>query len=271
MASFYDLLLARNLNGGGGGSITPQIKQALLGCFSKVAWVDENGQDYWNTLKSALYSTASLDSISAVYSGSSVTTTTPLDDLKTDLVVTASWSDSSTSTVDSAYYTLSGTLTVGTSTVTVTYLDQTTTFNVTVTAPTQGDIFGTFTKNYALGKATSVTSDIPVGGIWNNSTNYRAAMTTPIENKNYVITVTDSTKYNVAVYDVTSNTPHSTTFSSAVLGVYYQGGEKTISWKTSDSATSSYIMIALKKNDNTAFTDAELANGAEAVFTYTES
>lgn len=77
---------------------------------------------------------ATLISISAVYTqGGTVYNTTPLDDLKEDLVVTATWSNSTTSTVPSADYTLSGTLTEGTSTITVSYGGKTTTFNVTVT------------------------------------------------------------------------------------------------------------------------------------------
>ena len=78
---------------------------------------------------------ATLSSISAVYTQSgTVYDTDSLDSLKSDLVVTATWSDSTTSTVASTDYTLSGTLTAGTSTVTVSYGGKTTTFNVTVTA-----------------------------------------------------------------------------------------------------------------------------------------
>lgn len=79
-------------------------------------------------------SAATLTSISAVYTQSgTVYDTDTLDSLKTDLVVTAHYSDSTTATVSSSDYTLSGTLTVGTSTVTVTYGGFTTTFTVTVT------------------------------------------------------------------------------------------------------------------------------------------
>lgn len=74
-----------------------------------------------------------LSSISAVYTQSgTVYTSDSLDSLKTDLVVTATWSDTSTSTVASADYTLSGTLTEGTSTITVTYEGKTDTFDVVV-------------------------------------------------------------------------------------------------------------------------------------------
>ena len=79
-----------------------------------------------------------LVSISAIYTQSgAIYETDTLDSLKSDLVVTATYSDSSTATVPSADYTLSGTLTEGTSTITVSYGNQTTTFTVTVSpAPT---------------------------------------------------------------------------------------------------------------------------------------
>lgn len=87
------------------------------------------------TFKVNVTAPATLDSISAVYTQSgTVYDTDSLDSLKTDLVVTATYSDSTTETVAAADYTLSGTLTVGTSTVTVTYSEKTTTFSVTVTA-----------------------------------------------------------------------------------------------------------------------------------------
>ena len=210
----------------------------------------------------------SVSSISAVYTQSgTVYDTDSLDSLKPDLVVTATYSDTSTATVASTDYTLSGTLTAGTSTVTVTYEGKTATFNVTVTA-NRSSIFGTFVNGHAVSKITSGTT-IPVGGIYISSASARAAFSTPIVNNNYVFTVTDTTKYNIAVYDVVDNTPISTSYSAAIEHVYYTGGSKSISWKTTDSAETSYIIVSLKKLDNTAFNDSELANGAEAVFTFT--
>lgn len=76
---------------------------------------------------------ATLTGISAVYTQGNkiVYPSTSLDDLKTNLVVTATYSDSTTATIND--YRLSGTLTIGTSTITVTYQEKTTTFTVTVT------------------------------------------------------------------------------------------------------------------------------------------
>ena len=118
--------------GGSGSGVTADIKAALLQLASKVAYIDEDGQDYYDALDVALNPPANLASISAVYTqGGTVYTTDSLDSLKTDLVVTAHYDDSSTATITS--YTLSGTLSAGTSTITVSYGGKTTTFNVTVT------------------------------------------------------------------------------------------------------------------------------------------
>lgn len=115
-----------------GNGLTTDVKQALLACFNKVAWVDEHGQDYYDALYVALYPLANLVSISCVYTQSgTVYTTDSLDSLKSDLVVIAHYDDNSTTTITT--YTLSGTLTVGTSAITVSYGGKTTTFNVTVT------------------------------------------------------------------------------------------------------------------------------------------
>ena len=116
----------------GGSGLTDDIKEALLQIAAKVAYIDNDGADYYADLLDALYT---LESITATYTQSgTVYTTDSLDSLKSDLVVTATYDDSSTATVTD--YTLSGTLTEGTSTITVTYGGKTATFTVTVTAAT---------------------------------------------------------------------------------------------------------------------------------------
>lgn len=204
---------------------------------------------------------ATLESITAVYTQSgTVYDTDSLDSLKADLVVTAVYTDSSTEVVPSADYTLSGTLTVGTSTITVSYEGKTATFSVTVSvAP-----LWTFVDHHSLSKGQS---SVQAGKVYVSSTNARACGDEPIVNNNYVFTVTDATKYNLAAYDITDNTPIE--YGSSVTGYMYQAGTKSISWKTSDSVSTPYVWLSLKKLNNTAFTAAELANGAEAVFTYT--
>lgn len=111
--------------------LSDEAKQALLACFENVAWTNDQGQDYYDALESALYPPADLVSIQCVYTQSgTVYDNDTLDSLKSDLVVTANMSDSTTRTITA--YTLSGTLTEGTSTITVAYGGKTTTFDVVV-------------------------------------------------------------------------------------------------------------------------------------------
>lgn len=135
----------------GGGGMTEAVKAALLQIAQKVAYIDQNGQNYYNALYNALYPLAELVSIAAVYTQSgTVYTTDTLDTLKTDLVVTATYDDLSTRTVSAFDYTLSGTLTEGTSTITVSYGGKTTTFDVTVTAEITDTTAELRKENYVL-------------------------------------------------------------------------------------------------------------------------
>ena len=114
----------------GKGGLTEDAKQALLTCFRHIAFLDDES-DYYGALESALYPPADLVSISCVYTQTvTVYTDTALDDLRSDLVVTAHFDDSSTRTI--SQYALSGTLEVGTSTITVSYGGKTTEFDVVV-------------------------------------------------------------------------------------------------------------------------------------------
>ena len=121
--------------GSGGDGLTEEAKQALLAIFTKVAFISDDGQEYYDALEDALYPeepAVTLTSITAVYTQSgTVYDTDTLDSLKANLAITAHYSDGSSNTVST--YTLSGTLSPGTSTITVTYEGKTTTFNVTVT------------------------------------------------------------------------------------------------------------------------------------------
>lgn len=116
------------------------------------------------TTVSVTCAAAELSYISAVYTQSgTVYDTDTLDSLKSDLVVTAHYSDSTTSTVASTDYTLSGTLSVGTSTITVTYLEKTTTFSVTVSANTglypMTDGSVTFTESVYADRSLTVSGN----------------------------------------------------------------------------------------------------------------
>lgn len=259
----------------GGDGLTNEVKQALLNMAQNLAYTTPNAQELYDALFQAFYP---VTSISAVFNqGSNVIyDTDSLETLKQYLTVTATYEDGTSGTVSN--YTLSGALEVGTSTITVTYSGKTTTFNVAVTeyVPSQGEIFGTFTSRISLSKVTTSTKypNLAPLAYRNQNQTARACMNVPVENKGYTFTVTDSSKYSINVVDVTSlellNIPNQAP-SANPDGTGYSCGSKTVGWFSTDSVTSPYLWIALKKNDNTNFTTAELANGAEAVFTYTSN
>ena len=85
--------------------------------------------------------TPTLTGITADYTGGSVAINTDVNSLKSNLTVTAKYSDNTGKTLNAADYSLSGDLSSsGQKTVTVTYEGETTTFNVTVTAVQNNDI-----------------------------------------------------------------------------------------------------------------------------------
>ena len=130
----YDYTALDNLPQGRG--VSDDLKAALLQLAQKVAYIDDQGQTYYDDLYDALYPEKTLLSITANFQqGQAVVyNTDSLDSLKQYLTVTAIYDDASTELVPSSAYTLSGTLTTGTSVITVTYEGKTDAFNVTVTA-----------------------------------------------------------------------------------------------------------------------------------------
>lgn len=164
-----------NNSDNGSGDMTNDAKNALLAILGKVAYVNENGQTYYDALETALFPPPGLVSISAVFTqGSAVIyDTDTLDTLRQYLVVTALYEDSTTETVTS--YELSGTLTVGTSTITATYGGKSATFNVTVTKAQNGFVDGT----YANGSVTLSMSQNAL--LWGDYTTKNVKVDVPLK------------------------------------------------------------------------------------------
>lgn len=113
--------------------LSENAKNAIIRTFSKVAWIDENGQQYIDDLANALLM-KQVVSINAVFTqGTSVYgTNSDIDSLKENLVVTALYDDGTTGVLADSDYELSGTLERGTSTITVNVDELTDTFTVNV-------------------------------------------------------------------------------------------------------------------------------------------
>ena len=155
--------------------LTEDMKQALLQIARKVAYIDDQGQTYYDDLYDALYPPKTVVLITAVFAqGSTVIyDDTALDDLKQYLTVTAKYDDNTTAVLADNAYTLSGLLEAGTSTVTVAYNGLTTTFTVNVTArPTLSSISATYTQSgtvYDTDALDSLKADLVVTAVYSDS------------------------------------------------------------------------------------------------------
>lgn len=169
----YDYTALDNLPQGQG--VSDDLKAALLQLAQKVAYIDDQGQTYYDDLYDALYPEKTLLSIAANFQqGQAVVyNTDSLDSLKQYLTVTATYDDASTETVPSSAYTLSGTLTTGTSVITVTYEGKTDAFNVTVTAaPMSFAVTNTLTGCTTSNSATSVLENTSYTAVITASSGY---------------------------------------------------------------------------------------------------
>lgn len=152
--------------------LTEDMKQAILQIARKVAYIDDQGQTYYQDLYDALYPPKTVVLITAVFEqGSTVIyDDTALDDLKQYLTVTAKYDDNTTAILADSAYTLSGLLEAGTSTVTVAYNGLTTTFTVNVTArPALSSISAVYTPGQDTPKTidpTRIDAYINASGNW---------------------------------------------------------------------------------------------------------
>lgn len=164
-----DILIAGSFAGGSDGGLTDAVKQAILMLAQKVAYTDPDAEECYNALHDAFYPPEGLQSISAVYTQSgTVYDSDDLDDLKTDLVVTAAYADGTTSILSASDYTLSGALVVGTSTITVLYGNKTATFDVLVSHGTGGALYYWDLTSSLIDEARSNTA-IATGAVQTSS------------------------------------------------------------------------------------------------------
>ena len=190
--------------------VTAELKSALLDIAENIAYINENGQTLYDNLYNALYPNA--QSISCVYTqAGTVYSTDSLNNLKSDLVVTAYYSDSTSRVLRDSDYTLTGTLEVGTSTITVHYGDLTTTFNTTVTSRTLSSISATYTQSgtvYDYDDLDSLKTDLVVIATYNDSSTETVSssdyeLTGSLSSASSIITVTYEGKTDTFTVNVT--------------------------------------------------------------------
>ncbi|MDR0502455.1 MAG: bacterial Ig-like domain-containing protein [Treponema sp.] len=201
--------------------------------------------------------TITLLNITAVYTqgGKTIFTSTPLDELKDDLIVTAYLSDSTS--YNPTGYTLSGTLTAGTSIITASYSGQTATFNVTVTAVALSNITAVYTQSGDVHPSTPLNNlkdDLTVTSHYNDGTNqtvtsYTLSGTLTVGERTITVTYNDkTTTFNVNV------TAEGVTLLN-ITAVYTQGG-KTIYPSTPLDELKDDLTVTAHLSDSTSYNPA---------------
>ena len=117
----------------GNAGIPEAVKTSLLNLVRHVAYIDDQGQNYYDALYEALYADVVPASIEATIAQGyePVCTTDTLEYVRKYITVMAQYSDGTEVEVND--YTLSGTLTPGTATISVQYMNKTDTVSVDVT------------------------------------------------------------------------------------------------------------------------------------------
>ena len=132
-------------------------KHAIINCLSHVIWDVGNPNYYIKILKTA-FGIKPL-SINAIYTQTkAISDDTPINDLKTNLVVTCIYTDNTTLTLGDEDYNLSGILSVGTSVITVEAENLTTTFSVEVSKNIIYDWDFTKSMTDSIGNITANTN-----------------------------------------------------------------------------------------------------------------
>ncbi len=238
--------------------LSDNAKAALLNCFQHVAWTDEHGQDYFDALEDALYSQGAR--LSAVFS-QSTEKYYPFDNLnvlKDNLVVTYTNEQGQSSVVNN--YTLSGSLSVGRSSITVGYNGLTAYFTVNV-------------ENIPVVKNVAIGMDCSTDAHWyampSSPISARCRFDLPVKNRNYTVSVVDSTKYNIAGYNLVSNSlvEYQTGVQPPTEEGYLISEEDLVSWATSVSFADNYLWCSFKKMDGTDFTQSEIDNAYGTIYT----
>lgn len=240
--------------------LTEEVKTALLACFTRVAWIGDDGQTYYEALSDALNRSRVISGISAVFTQGSATIydTDELYALKQYLTVTATYSDGTTKEVNN--YTLSGKLVAGTSTITVAYNKKTTTFNVTVTHPTKTleSISATFNSSASI-TTDNVLDDLRPyltvrasysDGSTNTITNY--ALSGSLNVGTNTITVT----YNNKTATFTVNVTEAQVVLQSISAVFNQGSA-VIYTNSSLNDLKPYLTVTARYSDSTTQTVAD--------------
>lgn len=243
VAAINELVASQN------SGLTDSIKTALLNCFQHVAWIDENGQTYYDALYDALYEVTAIALNTYSISMSTLGSTTQLTATTTPEGAAVTWesSDTSIATVDSTGLVTS--VAYGSATITATAGNATASCAVTVAQATVVSITATYTQSgtvYDTDSLDSLKSDLVVRASWTNGT------TTTVASADYVLSGTLSVGTSTITVSYGGVTA---TFNVTVTA----GATPIYDWDLTSSLTDSVGSV-------TASTNATFTEGTGLVF-----
>lgn len=204
----------------GGSGLTDDIKEALLQLASKVAYIDDGGQDYYDDLFDALYppvpaTSVTLNNNSLQFNSIGATSQLSATVLPSNTTDTASWtsSDPSVATVSSDGLVTS--VALGSATITATAGNVSATCSVVVAQATVSSISAVFTQSgtvYNTDDLDILKDDLVVTATWSDSS------TTTVASADYTLSGT----LTVGTSSVTVNyAGKTTTFNVTVTASPY--------------------------------------------------
>ena len=231
--------------------LTEDLKQAMLQIARKVAYIDDQGQTYYDDLYDALYPPKTVVSITAVFEqGTTVIyDNAALDSLKQYLQVTARYDDNTTAILSDSAYSLSGLLEAPSSTVTVLYNGVSTTFSVVVTArPTLSSITADYTQSgtvYDTDALDSLKADLVV------TAHYSDSSTQIVPAADYTLsgTLTAGTSTITVSYSGMTTT-FTVTVTEYVIPKDYEVGNLLYNWDFTQSLTDTVSGTVITLNGN---------------------
>lgn len=230
------------------GLLNDGIKNAILQCFENVAWVNDQGRQYYNTLHDLFFPPVIVDTLTAVlnqgekvfYVGEDINV------IKDYLTVTAELSDSTTITVPSTRYVLTGSLSQqGPNIITVTYMNASTTITVNAVAVSLVSISAVYTQSgtvYTTNTLDSLKSDLVVTATYNDSS------TATVPSTDYTLsgTLAEGTSTITVTYEGLTATFNVTVTAWTLTWDYTDGGLPTdvasSDWTKSETGPSAHTI-----------------------------
>lgn len=221
MEAWADALISAAVSG-----ITDDIKDALLDCFAHVAWIDDQGQTYYDALEDALYPPVPVSSVTVTPSTFQISSIGGTQQLTATILpssaqATVSWSSSDTSVATVSESGLVTSVAVGTATITATADGVTGTAACTVALPTLSSISAVYTQSgtvYNTDSLDSLKDDLVVTATWSDSS------TTTVPSTDYTLsgTLTVGTSTITVSYGGKTDTFSVTVSGAPLIPAEYQ-------------------------------------------------